>query len=406
MEIYQGTRHYQNKMDLLRDMSPEKIGGKVYLDDGTTVVSLHPGEIKNRSSLTAEQWFNYARSIGRGYPSGIWRRQMKYLEKHGHFEKSKPGIQHLSPSIEMVSIGVYDEEVYFSLFPDATDEDYDRIEDIIDNPLELMHSLEKEHRAEIKAIRYVYIDEYYFAWLEKNNLQENPENRMAYITNLADENVREIWAASFNDYFVLSLFLPIMIIQQSTDSLCPKKVNIVPDSVELLKKKICRAAKQEENNICVYDAMISPEYADRYADELEDYHDHYFDSAAKTEAPDIRIPHLALANTQSPDTATVYPRLIPVGFKINTPCFYTEKSAEQLQANYESLDAPLTDGTIKQIAEILKNNIKSMDILVYENMIVSEDIPEFYQAVASAWDKALKAEGAPGTEPKQGGIEQ
>jgi len=74
MQIYQGFTKYNTIEELLNNLKKESIAGKIYLDNGYFVVSLHPNEIKNRKNYTVQELFNYAIELGRGYPSELWQK--------------------------------------------------------------------------------------------------------------------------------------------------------------------------------------------------------------------------------------------------------------------------------------------------------------------------------------------
>lgn len=104
----------------------------------------------------------------------------------------------------------FTKDYYLEIFPEADVSDYYAY--LLGNESTRVKEEEKKSGTYISTIRHVAIGDAYLLWLEKNNLLNTYENRVAYAASLSDEAVVSLWEDFKSE--VETRFIPFVAVSQ------------------------------------------------------------------------------------------------------------------------------------------------------------------------------------------------
>ncbi|GKU24460.1 hypothetical protein CFOLD11_12860 [Clostridium folliculivorans] len=366
MRIFQGTREFKDKDDLLKNIAKEEIGGEIYIESGTTVVIMHPGEILNRQEYSEEQWFQYAINMGRDFPSDQWYSQMKNKAK----VESKDNKLN-DDSAKTMNCSIYEKEAFFEIYPKANEDDYYKVSNPDSDVLAYMENLEKKFNIKINEMNFVCIDEEYFEWLKANNLEENKKNRLNYITLMEDDNIERLWNKNHRNQYILMIFLPVILYNEDSFKSPEDTIELDKQCVEFLTDRLSSNLNIPKDSLLILDRMIRPDVAIVNEDNFYELYYSWFLNNLKVEKS-----FLEAKSNDKLNRFNVFMRVIPIGILGKKTFKYTKEQAiiKSKTDIYKEFSKSLNESISSKLQE--KNNYKV--ISTFGALIPSEAIEDRY----------------------------
>jgi hypothetical protein len=170
-----------------------------------------------------------------------------------------------SSGIEVVDLVLYSKEAFVGLNM-GSEEDFYNLDFPENMAYEFFEGLEGVKS--FKKVRFPLIDEHYFHYLEKFNLEDSDDIRMEYATSLSDEDCEKLWE---NAEMNLSLdwgILPLIFVNNDLKQM-NRKDHLSKETIEKLKDEIINSFNNTTNedgkncfNIKKEDIYISPVLVD------------------------------------------------------------------------------------------------------------------------------------------------
>lgn len=109
----------------------------------------------------------------------------------------------------------YTKESFFSVFPEATKDDY--LQHLLGNhnELQMVQAFEKEQGHQVLRVRRVVIDQDYFTWLSHFQLPNTNESRIRYAREMSDADVILRWKKHERHVETGVLYIPLALVSKT-----------------------------------------------------------------------------------------------------------------------------------------------------------------------------------------------